>query len=175
MKDEALVKKIYETCHLTGRFILRSGQISETYFDKYQLESRPEILSAIAAEMERLIPPGTEVLAGLEMGGIPVATALSLLTGLPTLFVRKKPKDYGTCKAAEGLDFKGKHVTIVEDVVTTGGAIIEGAKILRRGGACVETVLCVIDREQGGSKNLQEQGLRLVPLLTSSELERTAQ
>ena len=91
--------------------------------------------------MKELIPDGTEVLAGLEMGGIPIATALSLETGIPLVMVRKKAKEYGTCKIAEGLEFKGKKVCVVEDVVTTGGQIILSAKDLRENGAIVDRVI----------------------------------
>ena len=110
------------------------------------------------------------MLAGLEMGGIPVATALSLDTGLPALFVRKEAKSYGTCKLAEGGDFKGRNVLVIEDVVTTGGAILAGVRALREQGARIDTVLCVIDRESGGPENLKKGGLTLNPLYTATEL-----
>ena len=173
-KTTALAKSIYETCNIKGVFKLRSGRTSSEYFDKYQLEARPELLKAIADGMAELLPIDTRVLAGLEMGGIPVATVLSLATGLPAVFVRKKAKEYGTRKIAEGADFKGLKVTVIEDVVTTGGAIVEGVKALRDGGALVDTVLCVIDREQGGAEALGRIGLTLKPLFTASQLRRAA-
>src|SRR5690349_11458711 len=114
-----LVRKVFEISYLRGEFKLRSGQTSTEYFDKYRFEAEPTLLKAIAEQLAPKIPAGTEILAGLEMGGIPVATALSLQTGIPALFVRKKAKDYGTCQFAEGRDFKGKKVCIIEDVVTT--------------------------------------------------------
>ncbi|MBL7998044.1 MAG: orotate phosphoribosyltransferase, partial [Candidatus Kapabacteria bacterium] len=101
-------KAIYDTAHLRGEFLLRSGAISNEYFDKYLFEAQPALLRTIAEELAPLLPPGTEVLAGLEMGGIPIATALSLHTGIPAAFVRKKAKDYGTRKIAEGTDMRGK-------------------------------------------------------------------
>src|ERR1035437_1372969 len=124
MERKKLAREIYNISHLEGQFKLRSGQISNQYFDKYLFESRPTLLSRIADQMSKMMPPGTEVLAGLEMGGIPVATALSLKTGLPAVFVRKKAKDYGTRKLAEGAAVNKKKVCIIEDVVTTGGQII---------------------------------------------------
>jgi orotate phosphoribosyltransferase len=166
----SLAQTIFETCNLRGSFLLRSGQTSTEYFDKYQLEARPQLLHAIAEGMVKLLPAETAVLAGLEMGGIPVATAISLQTNLPCVFVRKKAKDYGTCKIAEGIDVKGLEVTIIEDVVTTGGAILAGALALRERGAVVDTVLCVIDREQGGAESLRAAGLSLRGLFTASEL-----
>src|SRR5664280_2809384 len=124
MNRSQLAKKIFNASHLTGSFLLRSGQTSSEYFDKYLFEADPALLSEITAHMKALIPAGTEMLAGLEMGGIPVATALSLGTGIKACFVRKIAKEHGTCKLAEGESVTGKRLCIVEDVVTTGGAIL---------------------------------------------------
>jgi orotate phosphoribosyltransferase len=166
-----LAKKIYQVSYLQGRFKLRSGQISNEYFDKYLFESDPEILKAIALHMKELTPDGTEVLAGLEMGGIPIATALSLETGIPLVMVRKKAKKYGTCKIAEGLEFKGKKVCVVEDVVTTGGQIILSTKDLRENGAIVDHVISVILRNNEGKENLKKHGLELKYLFSMNELK----
>jgi orotate phosphoribosyltransferase len=174
MDPNQLAKTIYQMCSLKGTFKLRSGQTASEYFDKYQLESRPELLQEIAVGMVMLLPAGIRALAGLEMGGIPVATAMSLSTGLPCVFVRKKAKEYGTCRVAEGVDVKGLPVAVIEDVVTTGGAIVDGVNALRAGGARVDTVVCVIDREQGGAARLKEIGLTLKALFTASELRRAA-
>ncbi len=171
MERIELAKRIYKVSHLKGNFTLRSGQISDQYFDKYLFESDPEMLSEIASHMSRLIPDGTQILAGLEMGGIPVATALSLRTGIPVIFVRKKAKEYGTRKFAEGIDIVGKNVCIVEDVVTTGGQILLSTNDLRRLGALVNNVVCVIMRDSDSGKRLKEVGLDLLPLFTMSELE----
>ena len=168
-----LAKAIYETSKIKGKFRLRSGAISNEYFDKYLFEAQPAILKAIAKSMSPMIPKGTEVLAGLEMGGIPIATMLSQFSSIPALFVRKKPKDYGTCKLAEGGEIAGKNIVIVEDVVTSGGQIKLSAKDLREEGAVIETVLCVIDREFGGRENLEKVGLSLMALFTKSELEHS--
>lgn len=170
MNREELSKKIYNIAHLTGKFTLRSGLVSNEYFDKYLFESNPTLLKEIAAEMAKLIPPGTEILAGLEMGGIPMATALSLNTGIPVVFVRKDAKKYGTCKLAEGTSINGKNVCIVEDVVTTGGQIRISAKDLIGEGAVIKNVLCVIDRNQMGKENLLEDGLILKSVFTMDEL-----
>jgi orotate phosphoribosyltransferase len=103
---------------LTGQFTLRSGRVASEYFDKYRFEGDPVLLDAIAEKMAGLVPSDTEVLAGLEMGGIPVVTALGRHTGLPCAFVRKQAKPYGTCRLAEGADVVGRRVLVVEDVVT---------------------------------------------------------
>jgi orotate phosphoribosyltransferase len=171
MQRKELAHEIYQVSHLTGQFKLRSGQISDQYFDKYLFESRPALLSEIANQMSKLIPSGTEVLAGLEMGGIPIATAISLKTGLPAAFVRKKAKDYGTCKLAEGAEINQKKVCIIEDVVTTGGQIILSAGDLKKLGAQIQAVMCVIQRGMDAEKILQKEGLALIPLFTMKELE----
>jgi orotate phosphoribosyltransferase len=174
MNRSELAKKIYEISHITGEFQLRSGQISNEYFDKYLFEGQPEVLHAIAEQMTVLIPEGIEAFAGLEMGGIPVVTILSHVSGVPALFVRKKAKEYGTCKLAEGGNVVGRKLLIIEDVVTSGGQVILSAADLRKRGAIVEDVLCVIDRESGGLEMLAKEGLRLHSLFRMSELKNTA-
>ncbi|MFC2015172.1 orotate phosphoribosyltransferase, partial [Chloroflexota bacterium] len=136
-------------------------------------ESDPALLAEIADQMMGMIPKGTEILAGLEMGGIPVATALSIKTGLPAIFVRKKAKEYGTCKFAEGLDIAEKQVCVIEDVVTTGGQIIMSTNDLRQLGADIKSVLCVIERDIKGRENLKNEGLELLPLFTMEELKES--
>jgi len=170
-----LAKQIYDLSHLTGEFLLRSGIISHEYFDKYRFEADPIVLKAIAEAMQPLIPPETEILAGLEMGGIPVATMLSQVTGLPVRFVRKKAKEYGTRNLSEGGDIAGKNVLIVEDVVTSGGQILLSAEDLRQLGADIAHVVCVIDREGGDAENLQKADLKLHPLFTMNQLKEAGE
>jgi len=170
MQKQELARKIYEVAHLTGEFKLRSGQISHEYFDKYRFEARPELLREIAQQMQGLIPPGTQALAALEMGGIPIATALSLVTGIPCVFVRKEAKEYGTCQFAEGLEVKGLKLCVIEDVVTTGGQVLLSTQDLRSLGAKVEDVLCVIHRG-GGEEKLRAAGLKLHALFNMEELK----
>ncbi len=174
MKREELGKNIYDVAHITGEFLLRSGKISNEYFDKYKFESLPHLLEPISEHMKLLIPDGTEILAGLEMGGIPLSSAISLKTGLPSIFVRKKAKEYGTRKLAEGSDFSGKNICVVEDVVTTGGQIIESVNELRKLGAEVDSVMCVIVREPKAFDNLATAGLKLLPLFTMEDLKELA-
>ena len=169
-----LAQRVYATAHITGEFTLRSGAKSREYFDKYLFEADPDLLKHIALALVKLVPPGVDALAGLEMGGIPIATMLSQLTNLPVLFVRKKAKDYGTCKIAEGGRVQGRKLLIVEDVVTSGGAILDAARALREEGAELAHVVCVIDRESGGAANLAKANLTLVPLFTMSQLKKAA-
>ena len=166
----ALATDLYEAAHLTGTFTLRSGTVSDQYFDKYLFEADPALLERIATALAPLVPAGTEALAGLELGGIPIVTALSRITGLPARFVRKEAKTYGTCRLAEGGDVEGLRLTVVEDVVTTGGQALVSCADLRERGALVEHVLCVIDRESGGREAFAEVGVELRPLFRMSEL-----
>lgn len=170
MEIGELARRIYGTAHLTGEFLLRSGQVTGEYFDKYRFEADPVLLDEIAAAMVPLVPAGTEVLAGLEMGGIPVVTALGRRTGLPCAFVRKEAKAYGTRRLAEGAETAGRRVTIVEDVVTTGGQIVLSTEALRELGAEVTDALCVINRNETTPAGLTDAGLILHALLTSADL-----
>lgn len=170
-----LASRINSCSRLTGAFTLRSGKVSDTYFDKYQFEADPAHLRDIAHAMVRLVPEDTEVLAGLEMGGIPIVTMLSQITGLPAAFIRKEAKEYGTCRYAEGAILTGRRFVLVEDVVSNGGAIIDAQEKLITDGLVARTVLCVIDRETGGSEALAGVGLALKALFTFSQIERYAQ
>ena len=174
MDRDTLARTIYERTHLTGEFRLRSGAVSNEYFDKYLFESDPSLLRAIGEALVPLLPPGTDALAGLELGGVPLATVLSQVTGLPALFVRKEAKTYGTCRLAEGGELDGRRLTVVEDVVTSGGQVVTSCGDLRDRGALVEHAVCVIDREAGGAKNLADVDIDLHALYTMSQLERTA-
>lgn len=171
MNREELGREIFRVSHRFGEFKLRSGQISNEYFDKYQFESDPRLLKAIAKAMVPLLPRDVELLAGLEVGGIPIATALSLETGIPVVFVRKKAKEYGTCQFAEGPTIRGKKLCIIEDVITTGGQVFLSAEDLKKEGALIREVLCVIDRGLESQIKMEQKGLQLSPLFTMNELK----
>jgi orotate phosphoribosyltransferase len=166
----ALARRISARAHLTGRFKLRSGATSDSYFDKYAFESDPLLLREIASALAGLLPDQVDVVAGLELGGIPIATVLTQVCELPTVFVRKQAKTYGTCRLAEGIDITGERLVVIEDVITTAGQAIESVRELRERGAQIETVLCVIDREAGGTNRLAEHGCSLRALFTTAEL-----
>ena len=171
---ESLADAIDRACRLTGEFTLRSGQVASEYFDKYRFESDPLLLADVAEAMATLVPEGIEVLAGLEMGGIPVVTALARVTSLPTCFVRKEAKKYGTAKFAEGADVDGKRVLIVEDVITSGGQVVLSSADLRGVGAHITDVVCVIDRSEGGTEALTAEGLTLASVVNRADLEAAA-
>ncbi|MFT3966410.1 MAG: orotate phosphoribosyltransferase [Sphingobium sp.] len=170
MIDPSLSEAIKAVASLQGAFRLRSGQTSSTYFDKYRFEADPALLRRVAAKMISLLPEGSEVLAGLELGGVPIATALSLQTGLPVVFVRKKAKDYGTCRAVEGGDIVGKHVVLVEDVVTTGGAVSDAAHLVEKAGAKVIGVVCAIWRGDGPPRIAAIPGLPVFAAMQKGDL-----
>ncbi|GAA2284564.1 orotate phosphoribosyltransferase [Glycomyces scopariae] len=172
MSHHDLARDIFDRSHLTGEFTLRSGVVAHEYFDKYLFESDPVLLRRIAEALAPLVPAhGVDALAGLETGGIPIAVMLSQVTGLPALFVRKEAKTYGTCRLAEGGEVAGQRLFIVEDVVTSGGAVLDAVGELRNRGAVVEQGVCVIDRESGGLKNLSDIGIDLKALFTMTELK----
>ena len=166
-----LAARVFAASHLTGTFVLRSGRTADHYFDKYRFESDPVLLAEIVSALVPLVPVGTEGLAGLELGGVPLATMLSSVTGLPAYFVRKEPKKYGTEQVCEGGEVAGRRLLIVEDVVTTGGQIVLSAQDLRSEGAVVEHAVCVIDREGGGSDVTAAEGIALHALFTMRDLE----
>jgi orotate phosphoribosyltransferase len=172
MNKDDLARTIQDRCRLTGEFVLRSGQVSNVYFDKYQFEADPVLLKAVADLLAPLVPEGTELLAGLELGGVPVATALSLRSGMPQVLVRKQAKTYGTAKLAEGPDISGKRLLVVEDVITTGGQVVASTGDLRDLGAEVSTVLCVIDRRPDPTvaDKLSAAGLNVISLFTAADL-----
>lgn len=170
MKNQDLARAIFKVAHLTGEFLLRSGKTSNVYFDKYQFESDPKLLREIGEAMGRMLPHNTEYLGALEMGGIPIATAISLATGIPVVFIRKTAKEYGTCKFAEGPAINGKNITLIEDVITTGGQVVTSCEDLRKDGAIITDVLCVIDRSEGRHEKLAGANLKLHALFTMSDL-----
>lgn len=175
MDKAELARRIKKVSYLTGEFRLRSGKISPFFWDKYRFESDPVLLSAVVDELEKLLPPAFDKLAGLELGGIPLATALSLKTGKPCLYVRKTPKSYGTCNLIEGGFRPGERVVVVEDVITTGGQVYRSVTQMRGLGLVVEHAVCVVDCFAGGHENLVHIGCTLTPLFTLDELEQLAQ
>ncbi len=171
MDRRQLAAAIHHASHLTGEFRLRSGAVSNHYFDKYRFESNPQLLRRIVEALAELVPDNTQALAGLELGGVPLATMLSQVTDLPAVFVRKAPKSYGTCRLAEGGEIVGRRFLVVEDVVTSGGQVLESARALRALGGEVSAALCVIDRESGGASVLGAESIMLHALFRMSELE----
>lgn len=174
IQKAALAKEIHDACHLTGNFVLRSGRITNEYFDKYQLSAKAPILYDITKEMAALVPEGIDVIAGLEMGAIPVVTMLAHHTGLPAAFVRKQTKPYGRARLAEGAAIEGKNVLVIEDVVTSGGQIVLSTADMRALGAHISNALVIIDRQEGGAAALKEIGVGLIALFNKSDFAFSA-
>jgi len=173
-EDAPLARRIYDRSHLTGSFRLRSGTTSDEYFDKYLFESDPRLLREIAQALVRLLPEQVDAVAGLELGGVPLATVVSQLAGLPALFVRKEAKTYGTCRLAEGGEVAGRRLVVIEDVISTGGQVVESCRALRERGAEIVAVLCVLDRESGGAANIAAEGLGLRSAFTMTQVRAAA-
>ncbi len=173
MTDDELKRALREHAYLEGDFVLRSGRRSRYYLDKYRFETRPDILGAlgerIAAEVRRHASDAAR-LAGPELGAVALAAAGSLASGLPFLIVRKEAKDYGTAKRVEGAYAEGELVCLVEDVVTSGGALLESVAALREAGLVVRTAVCVVDREEGGAEALERESVDLRPLFRAGDL-----
>ena len=156
-----------------GDFTLASGAKSSYYIDIKRASTDPKVLKLIAQLMaENLAESGLKVdrIAGVVLGSVPLAAALSLETGIPYIMIRKEKKDHGTGKLIEGILNEGDTVLVVEDVITSAGSSITAIGTLREAGAKVENVYSVIDREAGGADNLKEIGIQLTPLVRASEL-----
>ncbi len=170
----SLARRIYDRSHLTGEFRLRSGATSSEYFDKYLFESDPELVREVGRALVRLLPERVDAVAGLELGGVALATVLGQLSGLPALFVRKQPKTYGTCRLAEGGEVAGRRLAVIEDVISTGGQVVASCRALRERGAQIVAVLCVLDRESGGAATIAAEGLELRSAFTMTHLRAAA-
>jgi orotate phosphoribosyltransferase len=170
VERQELARQIAQRARLTGPFTLRSGRVSPVYWDKYRFESDPMLLRAIVAQLQRLLPSAFDKLAGLELGGVPLATGLSLATGRPCLFVRKVAKAYGTSQLVEGGWTAGERVVVVEDVLTSGGQVAMSVEQMRALGLVAAHVVCVIDREEGARERLAEIGCQVAPVFTMTEL-----
>ena len=173
MTHAELARRVAERALLHGDFILRSGRRSSVYLDKYRFETDPALLGPIGAALAQLATasdPRPDRLAGPELGAVPLAAAAALASGIPFLIVRKAAKDYATEGLIEGVFEQGERVLVIEDVVTTGGALIAAIEALRAAGLSVERALCVLDREEGGEEGLAELGVRLEPLFRRADL-----
>ena len=170
MTREELIKRIKETSYLEGDFVLRSGKRSKYYLDKYLFETCPDILAALAEEFAKHITDDVTLIAGAELGGVALAAATALTSGKNWLIIRNTKKGYGTAKLVEGVLKPGDVVLLVEDVATTGGQVLEAAKIITEAGATVKKIICVIDRKQGAGENIAQAGYKFQSILTKDDL-----
>lgn len=166
-----LGRDLVKASYLKGDFILRSGKRSNRYFDKFLFETDPALLKRLGKHLADLVPPETQRLAAPELGAVLLGGAVSMATGLPLVLVRKEPKGYGTSKQIEGHLSAGDRVTVIEDVVTTGGDSLRSAQVLRDAGADVIHLVVVLDRGEGGEDNIRGAGVPYSPLFRIQDLE----
>ncbi len=167
---EALARDLVAASYLKGDFVLRSGKRSNRYFDKFLFETDPQLLKRIGEHLANLVPKETQRLAAPELGAVLLGGAVSMETGLPLLLVRKEPKGYGTGKQLEGRFTPGERVTVIEDVVTTGGDSLRSIQGLRDAGLDVIQLVVVLDRGEGGEENIREARIPYSPLFRVQDL-----
>lgn len=170
MTKDILIRRIKETAYLEGDFILRSGKRSKYYLDKYLFETCPDILKALGKEFAKYITDDITLIAGAELGGVALAAVTAMETGKNWIIIRNQKKGYGTGKLIEGVLKSGDVVILVEDIATTGGQVLEAAKVITEAGATVKKIVCVIDRKQGAEENITKAGYKFESILTKDDL-----
>ena len=155
---------------MRGQFILRSGRKSDYYLDKYRFETQPDVLAELGKLLAEKVSQRVDRIAGAELGAVPLAAATAMACGKPFVIVRNQKKDYGTGKLIEGVLNAGETVVIVEDVLTTGGQVLEAAKALADAGAKIDRIVAVIDRLEGARQNIESAGYVFESLFTSADL-----
>ena len=166
-----LGRELVAASYLKGDFVLRSGKRSNRYFDKFLFETDPALLRRLGRHLAQLVPAETQRLAAPELGAVLLGGAVSMETGLPLVLVRKEPKGYGTSKQIEGRYEPGERVTVIEDVVTTGGDSLRSAQVLRDAGVEVIHLVVVLDRGEGGEDNIRAAGIPYSPLFRIADLD----
>ncbi len=170
MTSKQIAERIAEVSLLKGEFTLRSGRKSHYYLDKYLFSTQPDILAELGKMFAQRLPEGVTKLAGAELGGIPLVSAASMASGIPCLFIRNQKKEYGTAKQLEGKLAADDKVVLVEDVCTTGGQILEAAKVIEAQGASILKIIGTIDREEGARANIEGAGYVFEALFTKTDL-----
>jgi orotate phosphoribosyltransferase len=173
VSGDRLAELIAERALLEGDFVLRSGRRSSWYLDKYRFETQPELLRPLGERLAQVVrerEPDAVRLAGPALGAVALAASAAMASGLPFIIVRGETKEHGTANRVEGPFEPGELVCLLEDVVTTGGALVEAVSALRDEGLVVRNAVCVVDREEGGSDTLARVGVRLWSLYRAGEL-----
>jgi orotate phosphoribosyltransferase len=172
---DPLARQLFQSALLRGSFTLRSGAVSDRYFDKYRATCEPRLLGPIAGRLADMLHGASDDaparIVAPELGAVPLAAALALETGLPYAIVRGTSKSYGTANQIEGPVEAGERAMLVEDVVTSGGAALEAVAVARDAGLVIEHALCVLDRDGGGREALAEAGVELHAMLTAADLD----
>ena len=170
MNKTELAQRIRDAAYLEGDFTLRSGRKSKYYLDKYLFETQPDILRDLGSMFAACACDTTTLIAGAELGGVALAAATSMAAGKPFVIIRNAKKDYGTGKPYEGKITDGDSVLLVEDIATTGGQVLEAAKLITSMGAKVERIVSVIDRQEGARENIEQAGFVFESLFTKTDL-----
>jgi orotate phosphoribosyltransferase len=154
-----------------GDFTLASGKKSSYYIDIKKASTDPKTLKIIAKEAGKVIKDmNLDAVGGVVLGGVPLATAVSMETDLPLILIRKSEKEYGTGGRFVGDFQEGSKILLLEDVTTSGGSVMDAIVAIREAGAVVDRVITVVDRESGAEKSLNDIGVKLVPLVRASDL-----
>ena len=168
--------RLLDVALLEGDFTLRSGKRSRWYLDKYRFETDPAILQELGERLAATVAdaePEAVRLGGPALGAVALAASASMASGLPFIIIRGETKGYGTANRLEGPYEPGDVVCLVEDVVTSGGALCEAVEAVREAGLVVRYAVCVVDREEGGADALARLGVRLASLYRAGELLAT--
>jgi orotate phosphoribosyltransferase len=139
-----------------GDFTLTSGKKSRYYVDIKKASSRPAILKEIINGFGSMDVDCDRV-AGVELGAVPLIVAYSLEKRVPFIIIRKEGREHGTKRKMEGEIEKGDRILLLEDVVTSGGSVIQAIDRIEEAGGKVESVLTVVDREEGGTDRVAER------------------
>ena len=170
MTREKLIDRIKTLAVLHGEFTLRSGRKSRYYIDKYRFETQPDVLAALGKLLAEHVSDDVDRIAGPELGAVCLAAATAMEARKPFVMVRKAAKEYGTVKRIEGVLQPGDRVLLVEDILTTGGAVLEAAKSLTDAGAKIVKIVGVLDRLEGARQNIEAAGFELESLMTMVDL-----
>jgi orotate phosphoribosyltransferase len=170
MTRTELAKRISEVSLLHGDFTLRSGRKSKYYLDKYRFETQPAILLELGKLFAAHVSADVHRIAGPELGAVPLAAAAAMASGTPAIFIRNHKKEYGSNKQIEGIYVPGETVLLIEDIMTTGGQVVEAARTLEAAGLKIKKIVGVIDRLEGARENIETAGYQFESLFTTKDL-----
>ncbi len=152
-----------------GDFILTSGKRSSYYVDIKEAATNPEVLDQISGEFAQRVK--ASIIAGMELGAVPLMVATAMKLKIPYIIVRKE-RSHGTMSLIIGKFAPGTEIDVIEDVVTTGNSVLKTVLILRENGAVVRRAYCVVDREEGGMELLEKNDIELFPLIRISDIKK---
>jgi len=158
-----------------GDFTLASGKKSSYYIDLRLVASFPHIFRKMIKNLQKLVSEKTgldnfDSLVSVPTGGLVIGSALAIETVKPLIYVRDKPKDYGTTKSIEGKIFSGMKVALIDDVITTGNSVINAIKQLKDAGLSISDVYVIINRLEGANNTLELEEVNLYQLTDVLEI-----